>query len=186
MFFSREPVLEMIVYARDGYDLVLFPINGAGTVYKTPACEIIHIGTETFIRAGSVQEDFVLPALKYGIREVAQCNEGSPITPGECGKINNATLTNSGNISNSTDTMNILDNGHTAPQAEDRPDESKRRKFLKYKSFRKSKPNRKEHKAEDRAGYVDGSDVNDVEKNTQGQQKNSMIEGQNVLDDKHN
>lgn len=89
MFFTREPILETVISARDGFELVIVPVgNIKGETYRVKACEIVIVADVAYIRAVNLLDDFLVPCHMYGIREeqdrskrISRERRSSSVTP---------------------------------------------------------------------------------------------------------
>lgn len=73
MNFTREPIIETIISAKEGYKLSIKSSKGAGVEeYLVDAIEVVSFGGSFFYRSGERPKAFFLPANDYEIVEVRE------------------------------------------------------------------------------------------------------------------
>ncbi len=73
MHFTREPTIETIITAKEGFKLVLRPASGTGTEeFFVDMVEVISFGDSCFFRSLDKPKSFMVPAVDYEIVEVRE------------------------------------------------------------------------------------------------------------------
>ena len=73
MNFTREPILETIISAKEGYKLKLKSTKHEGSAeYLVDAIEVVSFGTTFFYRSGEPAHTFFVPAQDFEIEQVRQ------------------------------------------------------------------------------------------------------------------
>ena len=73
MNFTREPILETIISAKEGYKLSIKSTKSDSTVeYLVDAVEVVCFGTTYFYRSGEPAHTFFIPAQDFEIMQVRQ------------------------------------------------------------------------------------------------------------------
>jgi|GEM_PF-3352338 len=73
MHFTREPILETIISAKEEYKLKIKNTkNEAGATYLVDAVEVVCFGTTYFYRSGEPSHTFFVPAQDFEIEQVRQ------------------------------------------------------------------------------------------------------------------
>lgn len=72
MYFTREPVVETVISAKEGFRLVLRNSKGQQDEYSVEAVEVIAFGQHCFFRSLEKSKSFLLPVSDYEVLEVRE------------------------------------------------------------------------------------------------------------------
>ncbi|MFN0065834.1 MAG: hypothetical protein ACKVOH_06325 [Chlamydiales bacterium] len=72
MHFTREPIIETIVTAKEGYKLFLRNSQGSNEEFFVDMVEVITFGNTSFYRSMERPKCFIIPAAEYEIIEVRE------------------------------------------------------------------------------------------------------------------